>query len=98
VKTQKTGNVRGKGTQEGVWKNRSDPVVQTAAPFGIWGTIKKFHPNKMEILNVVRVLNKMGAKRTIIAAALNLQEWNNFLGVYEWTIKDVKEILEGFRT
>jgi hypothetical protein len=90
VKTQKTGNVRGKGAQEGAWKNRSDPVVLTAAPF-------QFHPHKMEILNMVRLLNKLGAKLTTIAAALNLQEWHNFLGVYEWTTQDVKEILEGFR-
>ncbi len=90
MQTQKTGNVRGKGTQEGTWKNRSDPVVLTAAPL-------QFHPHKMEILNVVRFLNKMGANRTIIAAALDLQGWNNFFGVYEWTTKDVKDILESYR-
>jgi hypothetical protein len=71
--------------------------VLTAAPFKIWDTTKEFHPHKMEILNVVRLLNKMGAKRTIIAAALDLQGWNNFFGVYEWTTEDVKDILEGYR-
>jgi hypothetical protein len=90
VKTQKTGSVRGKGTQEGALKNRSDPLVLTAAPL-------QFHPRKMEILNVVRFLNKMAAKRTIIAAALDLQGWNNFFGIYDWSTEDVKDILEGCR-
>ena len=91
MKTQKTGNVRGKKTQKGLWKNRPDPVVLTAA------APLQFHPHKMEILNVVRFLNKMGAKRAMIAAALDLQGWNNFFGIYEWTTKDVKDILETYR-
>jgi hypothetical protein len=71
--------------------------VLTAAPFKIWDTIKQFHPHKKEILNVVRILNRIGAKRTMIAAALGLQGWNNFYGGGEWTEEDVKGLLEGYK-
>ena len=78
-------------------ENISDTVALTAAPFKIWDTIIQFHPHKMEILNVVRILNRMGTKRTIIAAALDLQGWRNFYGFCGWTDEDVKDILEGYR-
>ena len=65
-------------------------------PIKIWDTISQFHPYKNEIINVVRVLNRMGAKRTMIAAALGLQGWQSFYGVCEWTDEDVKDILEGY--
>ena len=97
MKTKKTGNVRGKGIQEGGRKNRSDPVVLTAAPFRIWDALKHFHPHSKEILTLARILSRMGAKRTMIAAALGLQEWKNFYGVCEWTEEDVKDLLEGYR-
>jgi hypothetical protein len=79
-------------------ENRSGTVVLTAAPFRIWETIKQFHPHEKEILNAVRILNRIGAKHTIIAAALDLQGWKNFYGVGEWTDEDVKDILEGFKS
>ena len=78
-------------------ENRSGTVMLTAAPFKLWDTIKQFHPHEKEILNVVRILNRIGAKHTIIAAALDLQGWKNFYGVCEWTDKDVEDILERFR-
>jgi hypothetical protein len=77
-------------------ENRSDTVMLTVEPFRIWDTIKQFHPYKKEILTVVRVLNRMGAKRTMIAAALGLQGWQSFYGVWEWTDEDVKDLLERY--
>ena len=77
-------------------ENRSDTVMPTAAPFKIWDTIKQFHPYEREILTVVRILNRMGAKRTMIAAALGLQGWQTFYGGCEWTEEDVKGLLEGY--
>jgi hypothetical protein len=97
VKTQKAGNVRGKGKKDVIWKNKTDPVVISATPFGIWDIIKQFHPNKKEILPVVRVLNRIGAKRTMIAAALGLQEWKNVCGFCEWTEEDVQGLLDEYR-
>ena len=78
-------------------ENKSDTVVLTAAPVRIWDTIKLFHPHKKEILNAVRVLKRMGAKRTVIAAALDLQGWKTFYGRGEWSETDVEDILEGYR-
>ena len=88
---------QGKGKRKQGAENRSDTVVLTAAPVRVWDTIKQFHPNKNEILNVVRVLNSIGANCNIIAATLDLLGWNNFSGVYEWTTEDVKDILESYR-
>jgi hypothetical protein len=96
VKTQKKGNVRGKGIQEGGRKNRSDPVVLTTAPFRIWDALKHFHPHSKEILTLARILSRMGAKRTMIAAALSLQEWQEFCGVCDWTAEDVKGLFKGY--
>jgi hypothetical protein len=76
-------------------ENRSDTVVLTAAPVRIWDTIKQFHPNKNEILNVVRVLNSIGANCNIIAATLDLLGWKTFCGGCKWTEADVKGLLEG---
>ena len=81
--------------QEEVWNNRSDTVGLTASQFRIWDTVKLFHPHTNEIQTVVRVLNRIGAKRTMIAAALGLPGWQNFCGISDWTTKDVKDILEG---
>jgi hypothetical protein len=72
----------------------ADTDVLTANPFRIWGTIKQFHPHKKEILTAVWVLNRMDAKRTVIAAALGLQGWKTFYGRGEWTEADVEDILE----
>ena len=77
-------------------KDRSDTIMLTAAPFKIWDTIKQFHPHKKEILNVVRILNIIGANHNIIAATLDLQGWKTFYGGSEWTEKDVKGLLEGY--
>ena len=77
-------------------ENRSDTVMPTAEPVKIWDTIKQFHPHKKEILNVVRILNIIGANHNIIAATLDLQRWKTFYGGSEWTEKDVKGLLEGY--
>jgi hypothetical protein len=76
-------------------ENRSETVMLTAAPFKIWDTVKQFHPHKKEILNVVRILSRLGVNRNIIAATLGLQRWKTFYGGCEWTETDVKNILEG---
>ena len=78
-------------------ENRSDTDILTAAPFKIWETIKQFHPHKKEILNVVRMLNSLGANHNIIAATLGLQSWKTLYGGCEWTEEDVKGLLEGYR-
>ena len=78
-------------------ENRSDTAMLTAAPFKIWDTITQFHPHKKEILNVVRILNNMGATHNIIAATLGLQRWKTFYGDCEWTEEDIKYLLEGYR-
>lgn len=96
MKTQNRERQRKRKQRRGS-ENRSDTVVISATAFRIWDTIKQFHPHKKEILTVVRVLNRMGAKRTMIAAALGLQGWQNFYGVCEWTDEDVKGLLEGYR-
>jgi len=78
-------------------KHKLDTVIQTAAQFKKWDTIKHFHPYKKEILIVVRTLYSIGANRNIIAAALGLQGWKAFYGGGEWTEEDVKGLLAGFR-
>ena len=77
--------------------NRSDTVGISVPPFLVWDAIKQFHPYKKEILIVVRTLNSVGAKRNIIAAALNLQGWKTFYGDSEWTKEDVNGLLKEFR-
>ena len=78
-------------------ENRSDTVMLTAARFKIWDTIKQLHPHKKEILNVVRLLNSIGANRNMIAATLVLKRWKTFYGGCEWTEEDIKGLLEGYR-
>jgi hypothetical protein len=77
-------------------ESRPDTVMLTVAPFKVGDALKQFHPHKKEILNVVRILNIIGAKHNIIAAALDLQGWKTFYGGSEWTEKDVKGLLEGY--
>ena len=86
-----------KRTQKLGAENRSGTDMPVALPFKIFDIIKEFHPYKNEILNVVKILNSMGANCIIIAAALGLQKWKNFYGVCEWTEEDVKDLLEGYR-
>jgi hypothetical protein len=69
----------------------------TAAPFKIWDAIKQFHPHKKEILYVISILNRMGAKCTVIAATLGLQRWKTLYGGGEWSEEDVKGLMEGYR-
>ena len=95
MKTQNRERQR-KMKQRRAAENRSDTVMPTAEPFKIWDTIKQFHPHKKEILNVVRILNIIGANHNIIAAILDLQRWKTFYGGSEWTEKDVKGLLEGY--
>ena len=64
-------------------------------PIKIWGTISLFHPYKNEILNVVKILNSIGANCKIIAATLDLQGWKTVYGGYDWTEEDVQGLLEG---
>ena len=75
-------------------ENRSDTSMPTAAPVRIWDTISQFHPYKNEILNVVKILNSIGANCKIIAATLDLQGWKTFYGGSEWTEEDVQGLLE----
>jgi hypothetical protein len=96
VKTQKNRGRQRKRKQKRGAEDRSDTVVLTAAPFKIWDTIKQFHPQKKEILNVVRILNIIGANHNIIAATLDLQRWKTFYGGSDWTEEDVKGLLEGY--
>jgi len=95
VKTQNREHQRKRKQSRGA-KDRSDTIMPTAAPFKIWDTIKQFHPHKKEILNVVRILNIIGANHNIIAATLDLQGWKTFYGGYDWTEEDVKGLLEGY--
>ncbi len=95
MKTQNREHQR-KRKQGGDAENRSDTVMQTAAPFKIWDTIKQFHPYKKEILNVIRILNIIGANHNIIAATVGLKRWKTFYGGSEWTEEDVKGLLEGY--
>ncbi len=97
MKTQNRERQR-KRKQEGDAENISDTVMLTTAPFKILDTIKQFHPHKKEILNVVRMLNRIGVNRNIIAATLGLQRWKTFYGGYEWTEEDVKGLSKGYRT
>jgi hypothetical protein len=83
--------------QDLVQKNRSGAAMPTSMSFKIWNTISQFYPYKNEILNVVKILNSIGANCNIIAATLGLQGWKNFYGGGEWTAEDVKGLLEGYR-
>ena len=96
MKTQNRERQRNRKQRRGAG-NRPDTVMLTAAPFKIWETIKQFHPHKKEILNVVRMLNNLGANHNIIAATLGLQSWKTLYGGCEWTEEDVKGLLEGYR-
>ena len=77
-------------------EHRAGTDLLTAEAFRVWDTIKQLHPYTKEILNVVWVLNKMDAKRTVIAAALGLQGWKTFYGRGEWSEADVEDILKGY--
>ena len=83
--------------QRWVSENRSDTVGTSVTPFRIWDAIKQFHPYKKEILIVARTLNSIGAKRNVIAAALDLQGWKTLYGGSEWTEEDVNGLLKEFR-
>ena len=96
MKTQNRERQRKRKQRRGA-ESRPDTVMLTAAQFKIWDTLKQFHPHKKEILNVVRILNIIGANHNIIAATLDLQRWKTFYGGSEWTEKDVKGLLEGYR-
>jgi hypothetical protein len=75
-------------------KTQNMECQRNRKPIKIWDTISKFHPYKNEILNVVKILNIIGANHNIIAATLNLQGWKTFYGVSEWTEEDVQGLLE----
>jgi hypothetical protein len=64
-------------------------------PIWIWDTIQQLHPYKKEILNAVKMLNRIGVNCKIIAATLDLQGWKTFYGGCEWTEEDVQGLLEG---
>jgi len=78
-------------------KNRSGTDMAAAMPFKICDTISQLHPYKNEILNVVRVLSRIGANCRIIAATLNLQGWKTFFGDGEWTEEYVQGLIKGYR-
>jgi hypothetical protein len=77
-------------------KKQDREPQSSGKPIRIWDTIKQFHPYENEILNVVSMLNSIGANHIIIAATLDLQRWKTFYGDDEWTEADVKGLLEGY--
>ena len=58
--------------------------------------IEKYHPQRMEIYRVVRIMNSIGADLKLIAATLNLQKWKTFYGDNDWKLADVKEVIDGY--
>jgi len=96
VNTQNRERQRAKKQKQGA-ENLSDTDMSAFTLIKIWDAIKQFHPYKNEILNVVRILNSIGANHIVIAATLDLQRWKTFYGVDEWTEADVKGLLEEYR-
>ena len=60
--------------------------------------LMQVNPHRKEIVNLIYILNKMRANFKLIAACLNLQRWNNYYGIDEWTEEDVKGILGVLRS
>ena len=58
-------------------------------------SIEKYHPQRMEIYRVVRIMNSIGLDPKLIAATLNLQKWKTFYGDNNWKARDVKEVIDG---
>jgi len=96
VNTQNRERQRAKKQKQGA-ENLSDTDMSAFTLIKIWDAIKQFDPYKNEILNVVRILNSIGANHIVIAATLDLQRWKTFYGVDEWTEADVKGLLEEYR-
>jgi len=59
----------------------------------IWPLLELCHPYLKEIINAAKTLNKIGAGSSLIAVAMGLQGWKNFLGDRNWTHIDVQEFL-----
>ena len=57
--------------------------------------IEKYHPQRVEIYRVVRIMNSIGLDLRLIAATLNLQKWKTFYGDIDWKVEDVKEVIDG---
>jgi hypothetical protein len=57
--------------------------------------LEKYHPQRMEIYRVVRIMNSIDLDLRLIAATLNLQKWKTFYGDNDWNLVDVKEVIDG---
>jgi len=60
--------------------------------------LMQINPHRREIVDLINILNRMGANFKLIAACLNLQRWNNYYGIDGWTEEDVKGILGVLRS
>jgi hypothetical protein len=56
--------------------------------------LEKYHPQRMEIYRVVRIMNSIDLDLRLIAATLNLQKWKTFYGDNDWNLVDVKEVID----
>ena len=57
--------------------------------------LEKYHPQRMEIYRVVRIMNSIDLDLRLIAATLNLQKWKTFYGDNDWNLEDVKAVIDG---
>ena len=73
----------------------SVPRVYPAVKSNVWELLEKYHPQRMEIYLVVRIMNNIGVSLKLIAATLNLQKWKTFYGDHDWKVDDVKEVIDG---
>ena len=64
------------------------------------GTIRiigeKYHPQRKQVYHVVRTMNNLGVNLNLIAASLNLRRWKTFYGDNDWSLEDVKELIDGY--
>ena len=97
MKTQNRDRQRRGKERQGA-ENRSDTDILATASFKIGSIVKHFHPYKNEILDLVRILNGIGAKRVIISAALCLKRRKCFCGILEWTDDEVNDLLKACRS
>ena len=65
-----------------------------SAKLNIKEVVENFHPHKEEIYHTIRVLNKIGLNCKMIAASLSLQKWKTFYGTYDWSVDDIKQVLD----
>jgi len=59
-----------------------------------WPLLELCHPYRNEIIRAAKTLDQIGASSSLIAAAMDLQGWKNFLGDRNWTHIDVQELFQ----